>query len=176
MPYPLLRLLLCLPLLTLACEKEPLDTLDELVPATQEGANTLGCLIDGEVFYNRGGSLNVQDIFGSSRSIPNKRISIVGREILSDGVANANSVIVRLTEPVLGSNSIFDPFDAYVERDNGGHETTYFVNTSMPYNVELSKLDEVDQIISGVFSFTVCDTITGDCKLIADGRFDVRYQ
>ena len=57
MHYLTLFLIAALLTLATACEKEPLDTLDELVPATQEGANTLGCLIDGEVFYNRGGRI-----------------------------------------------------------------------------------------------------------------------
>ena len=48
-------------LLAAACTKADDDTLttplDELPPATQVGANTFGCLIDGVPFVNGGGGI-----------------------------------------------------------------------------------------------------------------------
>ncbi|MEO6837649.1 MAG: hypothetical protein ABI185_04635 [Ginsengibacter sp.] len=40
------------------CKKDkPINPVDQLPPATQSGANTFGCLIDGKVFLPKGPSL-----------------------------------------------------------------------------------------------------------------------
>ena len=52
--------------LTAACTKTdddaPAGPLDELPPATQTGANTFGCLINGEPWYNRGRTVSQPDL------------------------------------------------------------------------------------------------------------------
>ena len=171
---PLLRLclLLLLPLLTPACEKEPLDTLDELVPATQEGANTLGCLIDGEVFYNRGGSLSTQDIVANSASIPYERVGIIGKDLTEWG--NAKSVIVEVHPIEEGVSVPINSFAAY-SIGSGSNNIDYTIDLNEPYAISATYLNLSQRIISGTFNFTVVDTLTQDRKVITDGRFDVRY-
>ena len=168
-----LLLLLCLPLLTLACEKEPLDTLDELVPATQEGANTLGCLIDGEVFYNRGGSSNDLDITATVGNSPLYTIEVVGKEFLND----RKRVFLKILNPRVG------PIQPITSRPIlgfnigiGADTDDYFLNLDFPYDVNVNHLDELNNIISRTFNFVVTNQTDGSSIAISDGRFDVKYQ
>jgi hypothetical protein len=52
------NLLLLLLALTLSCcskdDNKPVNPLDQLPPATQTGANTAGCLVDGKAFLSKG--------------------------------------------------------------------------------------------------------------------------
>ena len=168
-----LTLFLIAALLTLlpACEKEPLDTLDELLPATQEGANTLGCLIDGEVFYNRGGGFGAQDITGVYGTIPNERIGIVGHDFSSD---LSESISLLIVNPTAGIYTPIARFSSY-STGVGLEDVNYFIELNAPYSIVIERFDPTENIISGTFNFTVVDTLTQDRKVITDGRFDVRY-
>lgn len=48
---------IALSFLAAECDKEKLAPIDQLPPATQTGANTFGCLINGEVFKPSGSNL-----------------------------------------------------------------------------------------------------------------------
>ena len=55
--------LLLLPLLIIlfSCNKDddkPADPVDQLPPATQTGANTVGCLVNGKTFLPKGGGMS----------------------------------------------------------------------------------------------------------------------
>ena len=169
-----LTLFLIAALLTLlpACEKEPLDTLDELVPATQEGANTLGCLIDGEVFYNRGGGFGAQDISATLATIPYERIGVVGKDLSNSDMPKSIRVEIRDIKEGISSHQL--SVRAYSE-GRGTTRNDYVIDIRQPSNVTVDHLDIIQRIISGTFNFTVVDTLTQDRKVITDGRFDVRY-
>ena len=170
-----LCLLLLLPLLTPACEKEPLDTLDELVPATQEGANTLGCLIDGEVFYNRGGSLNVRDITSTLVTTQPSRIGIVGHDVSQSDAQNWSRVFVNVPIPFLNPN-IYTGSVLGFNRGIGANAVDSFVDASMYNSINVEFYDMENRIVSGTFEFTVIEEGTGTVRTITNGRFDVKYQ
>ena len=172
-----LLLLLCLPLLTLACEKEPLDLLDELVPATQEGANTLGCLIDGEVFYNRGGSWNVPDVAGSYGSSPSESIIVTGFERNdSSNALDYTFVRIELDNLTLGPQPLTLIFEGYGTRTNSIDRDVYLFDSTLPHEVSISHIDRGNFTVSGTFYFSVTHPGTGAKKEISEGRFDVKYQ
>ena len=177
MPYPLLRLLLllCLPLLTLACEKEPLDLLDELVPATQEGANTLGCLIDGEVFYNRGGSIGVPDITSSYGTVGNKRLSIAAFDISTSGSVDREAILLYFENFQVGGYRPLIPYKVIDIRASGVSEE-YEIYLQHSFEFIITNYDAINRIASGRFSFTAINKSNGLLKIITDGRFDVKYQ
>ena len=171
MHYLTLFLIAALLTLTPACEKEPLDTLDELVPATQEGANTLGCLIDGEVFYNRGGSLSTQDIIGRIATIPYERIKVIGKDL----TGSLDIVVsIKIPSPFEGEHIVSEAYIAYSE-GLGSSKVDFVVDTNAKYSVIVSNYDAQNNIISGFFNFSVINPFTQDRKVITDGRFDVRY-
>ena len=172
-----LCLLLLLPLLTPACEKEPLDTLDELVPATQEGANTFGCRIDGEIFYNRGGSWNVPDVSGSYGSIPQERITISGYQRHNPvNALDYTRVAIRMDSLAVGLQPLKLDFAGYRTRSNSTDTDSYWFDPDQPHEVYITHIDRANYTVSGRFSFSVKHPTTGAVKVITDGRFDAKYQ
>ena len=154
----------------------PTDPLDELPAATQTGAQTLGCLINGEPF--------IPSNFGNSA--PNAFYQFVdGAYTLSiyassGGGNSLTSIRIQsIDNPIL-----IETGDAYpllnCDIPNYCGELTSFpdeliaVNSqnSSPGVLTITRFD--DSIISGTFAFTVLDN-DGNEITITDGRFDLNY-
>lgn len=166
-----LYLLLCLPLLLAAsCKKENTSPVDKLPPATMTGANTFGCLVNGEVwlphtesFWDPALDVNHgqwptgrwQLSIGVYREYPNKKID--------------QTFSINVWDPILGENlltfrkSIFRDFEGCGE---------YYLDTLTAHTMFISKLDPVNYIASGTFSFTAINDECQDTLRITEGRFD----
>ncbi len=166
-------------LLNASCKNDdnsPVNPVDSLPPATQIGAQTFGCLIDGKPFIPSRFGQNVfntflQNIDGEyffSMNAPSPDTSI---SIGADRVENLQKMEYKLVSPKSGSFS-------------GGlriglitvPETYLGVSTddSRPGILTITKHDTQNFILSGTFEFTVLDNDGKEIK-ITDGRFDVRY-
>ena len=175
-----LLLYLALPLLTQCskCKQDDPAPLDQLPPATQTGANTFGCLVNGQVYlpgggsngtpnyaviYDsgfRGGSLQVLTYrYVGSGSNTQQNVSVIG-----DSISRVGSYSLTSTG---GRAAIFldrnrpSPCDQFA-----GGSTIYTKG-----NLTITRLDLQAGIVSGTFSFTLykagCDTVK-----VTQGRFD----
>lgn len=192
-PRLIRRLPLYLSLLVLTqcskCKQDdpaPRDPASQLPPATQTGANTFGCLLNGQpwipsgtlnvpnffVLYDptyQNGNLDVRTyrVFGSANN--NQYLSFGG-----DGVNKTGkyTVTASVYPPVPGSYTVFFS-------DNSKTGSCNFYNllpstTSVTGYFILTRLDKQQGIVSGTFEFTLaqlgCETIK-----ITDGRFDYKF-
>jgi hypothetical protein len=158
------------------CKKKDVAPVDQLPPATQTGANTIGCLVNGQVWTPQGndGSNNYIVVYdqalGASLDLRTYRyqqkptnnyqylnifagnVRIAGGYDLRDLVHTRVSWYDRLTGCDLRS----------------GDADTYHKGT-----LTITRLDLQAGIISGTFDFTLakpgCDTVR-----ITQGRFDKR--
>lgn len=176
--------LLLITLTTSKCKKDKSNNpVDQLPPATQIGANTFGCLVDGKVFLPKGPSLNpiltsyYQYIYYPSptgfafqvAARDNSQSSILNTvNILCDSVKLVEGKTYNLQEPTRGNS-----------RGNYRH----FINSSwdnfltyspMSGQLLLTKFDEMNQIASGTFWFNAVDA-NGDTVHVTDGRFDMQF-
>jgi len=173
---PFLLLFLCL--ITISCKK------DKLTKATQNGANTFSCLIDGKIYkpaksegslFNNDpvlyGGLSIADGYSIARvsaaykaSYPRKYIIIeienfsgVGEYFLSD-LNNRISYIERdLTDPpsIITFSSLYTA--------NG--------------KITITKDDRINTILSGTFEFTATSPANpGRTINVTSGRFDLNYK
>lgn len=158
------------------CKKDKGE--DQLPPATQIGANTFGCKINGRVFVPKG--------YDPNRIKPNPHIiydyglngqpylyievnrfkDYNGQQIISFGNLNNlgyyslsdNMSFSCLWPNVIGSCGTV-AFDTTIQKWGGGY---------------ITKLDIANHIISGTFDFKYktqsCDTV-----YITDGRFDIKF-
>jgi Family of unknown function (DUF6252) len=174
-----LVLLLAVTLSASKCKKTSPTQLEQLPPATQTGANTFGCLLNGVAFTPGGGGLLDQILIvqfdptfqGGRLSIKAKRIfnsteyitmSIGGDSILLSGTFN------------LGYKTKYKVY--YFDSRKLCDVLTY--STPAPSIVtgklEIIKFDYNSRIISGIFDFNIsmpnCDSIKA-----TDGRFDVKF-
>ncbi|WP_395076613.1 hypothetical protein [Flavobacterium sp.] len=152
--------------------------ISQLPPATQTGANTFGCLLDGEVFKpgitNNSYNCFYQLVSGEYYfrvSANNKKNNVlkaisVGTEQLSISQGQTLNLFER-------SNG-----NCYGEFFNGNDLTGVIenYNTSILYTGELkiTKLDFTNNIVSGTFWYDVKDN-QNVVHQIREGRFDMRF-
>ncbi len=163
-------LLLLLTTFTLSCcnndDDNPQNPLDQLPPATQTGANTFGCLINGKPFVvsntsnqtaiYQGGVLQIGG--GIDNSIMDKRISI------------------NISAPI----NLNTPYDLTLFPNNlaifvnNGEGCYYDYDHTTSGTLTITKFDQTNFIISGTFNFS---TQTNECENIniTNGRFDLQY-
>ncbi|MBF9224347.1 hypothetical protein [Hymenobacter ruricola] len=178
---PYLTLALAATLLAPACKKDDPD--DGLPPATQEGKNTGGCLVNGERFVATG--------YGSGLG----RISALSGGFAFDslyylelsGVVKGNNVDVLLffrsrkpgTYP-LNRNTLYypqgDPLTifshaTYTESNNTGE--LYVTDAQHTGQVEFTYADVARRISAGTFEFTAASTFDRSKTVtVTSGRFD----
>lgn len=148
--------------------------LAKLPPYTKKGYNTFGCLINGKAFpqssegYHRrlmyfyGGELhiNYQTLFNDfdineSITIKTNKISSVGEYYIL---------------PVVGE----DQFSVKFQDESYG--SIYPSNTGVFVYIGIDRLDTINQIVSGRFSFTLNDLSGAKKVTVEHGRFDYQYQ
>ena len=163
-------------LISASCKNDddtPTSPIDQLPPATQIGAQTFGCLINGEAF--------IPDVFGSGApkafyqfvdgaytfvisSSSGGGTSFVGIGIGGIDVQQLNETTYNLIEESSGNTfgKMVKVLDAYTTSVNN------------PGLLNITNFDDVNGIISGTFEFTVLDNEGKEIK-ITDGRFDMLY-
>jgi hypothetical protein len=172
-------LLFCATLLATSCKKDDdqaNNPIDALPPATQVGAQTFGCLVDGEVFLpkdiggNRLGAF-YQNIAGrfflgitSNSESNNKSISI--------SIQGMNLEMIEENEYELGSEEDAKLFAVFIK----GFQNELIIQTTnlKPGSIVITNHDIENFILSGTFEFTVTDERGTEIK-VTDGRFDLKY-
>ncbi|MFC6223517.1 hypothetical protein ACFP2F_09715 [Hymenobacter artigasi] len=182
-------LLLLLPLLGMRkCEREPVPTF-KLPAVTQDGANTMGFVIDGRVWqnygwlpYTTGASDNLRATY--SPRYGSKNFSLNAGQIARDVYENFYLSIDSLTSigTYQASKNRLLGVSVRAERgfvfENKESQTVYsYLYKGSTATIVIAKLDTVEHIIAGTFEGTLRQG-NDSTKLvrITDGRFDVRYQ
>jgi hypothetical protein len=175
----LILLLFALSLLTtLSCNNDDDNNTEnpilQLPPETQTGANTFGCLLDGEPFIPSGGINPLDAVYqfingGYYFSVQgNRRNSENNLLTISMGVLNielTQGYTYQLIENEDGNatgNFLYSTLSNYTSANNSGELT-------------ITKLDTENQIVSGTFWFDVVHPLTGEIAEIREGRFDMQY-
>lgn len=175
----ILVLLCSLLLFSASCKKEKSkNPIDDLPPATQTGANTFGCLVNGEAFLPKnkgigGQALSRQYVFDKGKynlilrasdrtletTVPSVGIQI--DSILFDNERNwvLNNEYTRMGEYfIIGGNIYFN---------------NYKTNSTNTGKLIVTYWDNTKGIISGTFSFDAVNA-KGEKVEIREGRFDVK--
>lgn len=170
-------LLFCLLLLPFSCSKqdECENPVDCLPPPTQTGANTAGCLVNGEVFLPGGRSI------GSGSVLKAQYVFDDGRYIFGVSINNlrdGNKMVM-----IESKNDELEEGETYIMNQYSDISTTgFYLNGSTGYSTTdevtgeftISKFDESRRILSGTFWFDAINN-EGEIVQIREGRFDVRY-
>ncbi len=144
----------------------------QLPPATLTGANTFGCLIDGEVFKP-----------GLTNNSYNCFYQLVGGEYYFLVTANnsknniTKGIFVGTEKKTISQGQTLNLY----ERVSGNAWGTYFLNSD-PYTtniintgeLKITKLDFTNNIVSGTFWYDVKDN-QNVIHQIRDGRFDMQF-
>lgn len=164
----------------IACKNDdnsPVNPVDALPPATQIGAQTFGCLVDGKVFlpksfgHNRLNAFyqNSNDSFTlsisseSSENNTNRYFIIIG----GAKVQNLEEKSYELGDDIDGK------YTALFTRGSINDQTLSTTDMN-PGKLNITFFDPTNFIVSGTFEFTVLDNDGKEIK-ITDGRFDLNY-
>ena len=177
-----MKIYLLLPLLgvLLGCRKDDPSPIDQLPPATQTGANTLGCLLNGQPWTPNG-----------NNGLPNFRVSY-------DPGYHGGNLSIRAYRYVNQSDKSQQYINVGGDRIDRpgvyplvlvGDRTVYYYDENLPApcneyrdppsltyrkgTLTITRLDLTQGIVSGTFAFTLykpgCDSVR-----VTQGRFDKR--
>ncbi len=182
-------LLILLTTFTLSsCDKEddkPKTELEKLPPATQTGANTAGCLVNGVAFLPKGylvtGNLVCDYIDGKDFILAITERTIQGSsdimKVIRIGSQNQNlhdnvGTVYSLEKDNFDGNSKYGNYTIY---DNDtSTEINYETNSIIKGELKITYHNFNQAIISGTFWFDAVNS-NGEIVQVREGRFDVHY-
>jgi len=162
------------------CKKNT-PAIDQLPPATQTGARTFGCLVNGKVFkpkgdlftgprlscayqYNNGGySFQLH----AKQDIGNGLLSI---GVFTDSLPISQGVIIKLSEPDVKGKS----YGLHGKYTPEGLGSLYYTQPGGTGELHITKFDETNRIVSGTFWFDAVNS-NGEKVQVREGRFDMHY-
>lgn len=159
----------------ISCKKDQLDLLPE---KSNTGANTFGCLIDGQAFIAKVpfGINNPLSITNSYSETDNLFL-IQGNYEDKDGFISYLGFYLFITHGtgeyaiVINQNEL----KTYVYRDK--NETKeYYMFPEDSGTIQISYFNETEHIISGEFEMSVTNIADNSDRIeITQGRFDIKY-
>lgn len=166
---------------------QPVAPASQLPSYSETGANTFGCLIDGEVF------LPGKPAFSSYTTLQCEYQYVNGKYIFGLNAADNKSDLKNLV--ATGGNSSFDfirqdsiytlkgsQFDSL--RGGGGraysdtnwhNDINYRTTILHKGELHIKNFNLIKQIVSGTFWFDAIDTTTGKIIHVTQGRFDTHF-
>jgi hypothetical protein len=183
-------LLLLLTTFTLGCcnkddEPKPITELEKLPPATQTGANTAGCLVNGVAFLPKGylvtGNLVCNYIDGKDFILG------ISERIMQGSSDNIRSIFV-VSENQNLHNNVGVTFQLGQDNNNGNSKfgsyiinavaypdhNYYSTNTIVTGELKITYHNYNNAIISGTFWFDAINS-NGEIVKVREGRFDKHY-
>jgi hypothetical protein len=175
-------ILVCLPLFSFLlggnCHKPKSE--DNLPPATQTGANTFGCLVDGKVWIptGRGVGSGINPTSGGFFRNPDGKSNIYIKAYSDND--NIDIYLKGITQTgiySLNKNTDVKPNIIYPESYGAyfidGQD--YYVTDSLHIgNVNITYADTTTVIVAGTFSMQLYQKSTGKIITITNGRFDYK--
>ena len=154
----------------------------ELPPLTQEGKNTFGCKVNGEIwvpYYKCGGTGNpcgeiAVDVYRTniSTSLPLSFSIAVGQK-KSDNSLTAFVIETKMNQGIFVVGNKIDSVIINYQKPVGQLYYNYNYYSKVE-KLEITKLDTVNKIIAGIFEFTLYKSVTDSIK-ITEGRFDLKF-
>lgn len=162
------------------CRKEQPDNLYGLPAATQSGAGTFGCLIDGKPWVAGVHVIALTDplrIYYDEPGIGPLRNQALN--LLAAFVTDSINDRISLDAIKVTKNAWLKPENAptlsVVFGDIHNNYRYYSLAPNLPYHFHISKLDTIENICSGQFDCYVVSQKDADTLRLTLGRFDQRY-
>tara|TARA_R110002012_G_scaffold70712_1_gene181892 strand:+ start:16626 stop:17183 length:558 start_codon:yes stop_codon:yes gene_type:complete len=174
-PYSLLLLFLALTVAGCSDDDDnpPTDPVDQLPPATQTGAQTFGCLLDGEVFLSGNTPNNLDCVYQFTNGA--YYFSLQGNK--RDSNNNLIRISLNTKRLEIHQNDTYILLENIDENAYGSYfynADFYYTNQTQTGELKITKLDYGNHIVAGTFWFDIKDS-NGVVHKIREGRFDVRF-
>lgn len=165
------------------CSKDDNKTpLEQLPAATQTGANTAGCLVNGQVLLPRGQKIQNGPVLSSFYQKLNGKyyfglgITDNSKNDVQGISINSNNITLEVNKSYLLTKNLKVDSENYAFASFAGPISNYQFNTTDSYSgkITITNLNTIDYIISGTFWFDAVDA-NGNIVKVTDGRFDLHY-
>lgn len=157
-------------------DNTPTNPIDQLPPATQTGAQTFGCLINGEAFVPPSFGSNAPSAFyqfvDGAYTLGISAGTGGGTELKSINIGCLDMPLIEETNYNLLEFVTGNYFGEYYL--GGGNGEIYSTTVNNPGTLTITRFDQENFIISGTFNFTVLDNDGNEIN-ITNGRFDMNY-
>ncbi len=196
-PFQYLLTLLTFILIASSCQKEEIAVEDELPPITQEGLNTFGCKIDGEVLVPKDGNPTLFVDGAKGLQAANRKLNINGVGEMSYFYVKAVNAqdnggdYIFLYIPNLENPGDYDlgnstgstlyennsPNHAIVISYDGETTGKRYLSFEGGGSIVIDRYDTINTIISGTFEFDVIKESDpfSDTLSVTEGRFDINW-
>ena len=165
--FPLLLLLAC-------CHKPPEPEPNpepDLPTATQEGKGTIGCYVNGKPWVPKPYLCLMCDGFFKA-VVRHGELNIHFNNYKFENTITINQRIeINIASPKLGENEILTEL-IFIDWQDRMDDKYYYLDTTKPHVLFLTKLDSVNRIIAGNFEFTAIDKKRKSTVVVTKGRFD----
>lgn len=173
------KIILIFAILLIVCGCTNNDNNNEKLPATtQIGANTAGCLVDGNILVPKGNG-NVFQCF--YQLVDGEYYFSISFRDKSSEISKSCNIISRKAEIQQGNTYVLkigngEDIEGYGGEYNFGITEPFSYDTSLLSTGELTitKLDFANNIVSGIFWFDAVNS-SGEVKKIREGRFDAQF-
>ena len=159
------------------CKKTPPPP-NILPPVTQEGKNTFGCKVNGEIWIP----------YATCNIFYGERCKELGFQVFQRDTLHKLPISFYLGSKSETDSSSFIIYTLASNISQTGNiidsvVLLFFKNANQFYHYppshasgvfNITKLDSVDNIMAGIFSFTLYDS-NNDSVVISDGRFDLTF-
>lgn len=148
---------------------------NKLPEATQTGANTGGCLVDGKVWVAK--RENIGAVTGGRANMYEE---VNGYHKVTIYLSSENSTLTTLYIELVAREPFTEKTYEIPSYDNikGAMITTaydaFYTDTQNSGQITFTKIDRQKQFFSGTFSFKAKNS-TGKVASITDGRFDKKF-
>ena len=179
----------CFTLSGMQCEKDPnLPEIDKLPPATQIGADTFGCLVDGKALLPRKKGwfpngpvilaqyqyLTLNGKTGNYFMITADDQKTYANEIRGVSLSAQCVDLETKTYELDEYNTLFKLAGKYDILDESLYFNRFYTNLINKGELTITKFDDVNQIMSGTFWFDAVND-KGEKVEVREGRFDVHF-
>lgn len=185
-PYTFYLLLSLLLTTSMKCKKDETG-IEALPPATQEGKNTFGCLVNGEAFTPKGSNLGGPVLssyyqYLNTSTAQGFFFNVLAKKRSSNNVSENISLDIISKDKII-KGKIYDLKSIGTENIAEAGYLFSNVITSNSFKTKTNvftgqliiiQLDEAKQIVSGTFWFDAVND-KGEKVEIREGRFDVKY-
>ena len=151
-----------------------LEALDRLVPITQNGAGTFGCLVNGELWIPEvDGASDVAADATTGISNPTSMTIMLVKEPISD---DRNQRMTIGTVFNVDSPTPMKRFALFLDSNRSGNCARINLDTNAVNLITVEYYDASSQIISGQFECTFREPDCAESIAVTNGRFDLRYR
>lgn len=183
-PYTFYLLLSLLLTTSMKCKKDETG-IEALPPATQEGKNTFGCLVNGEAFTPKGSNLGGPVLSSYYQYLNTSTAQGYFFNVSADKKENnfSKSISIGANDVIITQGMKYqlknypnknEAYGRFLIVSNLGVINQYATINEYKGELFISKFDEVSQIVSGSFWFDAVNE-KGEKVEVREGRFDVKY-